>query len=176
MKELYKEGIITRYSTREDVYSQITCHGELYYFNKHTKISGCSYKHLCEGDRVLIKEVSKGSRYQKIKRFVSSMDLVDITQKWNNILNKEGLNIDDIETRTSIILRKEVISAPNKTHERILKIQSKRASFKGMSKTVQNILDLYTKGYSVRDIGNKVKLPKSTCFYYIKKYIDSLNE
>ena len=179
MNKLFVEGIITKLSTSSSTYCHISAKAEMYFFNKSTKIGGCKYDQLEVGDRVLIKKVNRNTMVSKQVPFVSLMDIVDIEKKWNSILNKDTkystINLSTIEDKDKEIIKPERIEKDTRggvINYDALEEYLRVTKFKNEKE--QKVMQLLWEGLSVRQIGNLLNIPKSNCFYYIKKHLSKV--
>ncbi len=169
---LYVEGIIidvnveckTNPRTDYEIYSKVkTKDGNVLSFNSKTKISGCKFKHLSIGDRVLVRSVEEVSHNKRHKlKFVRILEVLDLEKKWENILrNDHKLNYIKVREHGQIIApqvinpdREIVINNQDKLHEYI-------RNFKFKKKIYKTALELYSKGKSYRYITTAIGMRSS---------------
>lgn len=139
-------------------------------FNMLTNVSGCMFKHLDLGDKVLIKKVrTKGN-------FCLHIQLLDVENKWNNILKSDdkysiihNLEYGPNGIRPEIITPTKVSYVTEKLNGVMEQIKEDN---KSTSKLELKVLNLYLEGKTVRGISEIVKVSHMTCSRIIKKYIE----
>lgn len=160
---LYVEGIIidinvnckTNPRTDYEVYSKVkTKDGKVLSFNSKTKISGCKFKYLSVGDRVLVRSVEEVSHNKRHKlKFIKTLEVLDLEKKWETILKKDPkLNYIKVREHGQIIApqvinldREIVINNQDKLDEHI-------RTFKFKKKIYKIALQLYREGKPFRFI------------------------
>lgn len=174
-KHLKIEGIITSISKTH--YCQIkTTDGQTVFFNKHTKISGCKFEYMREGDRVLVCKTSNLAHNRTKKKFASHIELVDIETKWNKILESDK-KYSIIKDQYSDVIMPEIIR-PNR--QRLGVDYDLVNEFIRVYKFDNNQeLEVFTKfaeGGTIRKIAKDMGVNRQYVFRTIKKYLKIMED
>lgn len=161
---LYIEGVIidlnvnckTNPRTDYEVYSKVkTKDGKILSFNSKTRISGCKFKYLCTGDRVLIRSISEVSHHGRHKiQFVKVLEILDLEKKWETILSKDKkLKKHRALKQIGTVIVPEIIKLDeNEILENPEKLNDFVINHKFECKQHQLIMEKYSEGEPIRDI------------------------
>lgn len=157
--------------------SYIECKTEMstvkFKFNKLTRISGCKFKHLAVGDKVLVKKANTKDN------FCLQIEILDIVSKWDRILKEDNKYsiVDNLEYGPNSI-RPEIITptiasyATSNAESKLVDIlENLKGSSKITAKLEYKVLSLYLEGKTFRGISELVKVSHMTCSRIIKKYV-----
>lgn len=170
------EGVITKINDSLKS-SYIECKTEIgikrFKFNKLTKISGCKFKHLALGDKVLIKKMNTKDN------FCLQIEILEIESVWDRVLKQDNkysilhnLEYGPNSIRPEIITPTIASYATTSAESKLVDIMEElKNSSKITAKLEYKVLSLYLEGKTFRGISELVDVSHMTCSRIIKKYI-----
>lgn len=155
IKKLNKNRPSTIYLIKYDI---LVC------FDPFTKIDGCKFNQLCEGDEIIVHNMDERTTTKGKFYMCKNIVLADVQKKWDNLLkNDNKYSIDhDLNSYDSFI--------PRETIQRSKHQVKKAKNPKNINSRDEKILFLYDQGKSFSFIAGKVGLSKSQVHRIVEAY------